>query len=273
MWRKLAAGLVSGSVLVAFGVTADAGTQLGPSVCLRLASVDPSCPGRVEFDPGGSVTPKKLPTHELAPVGLEIHGEIAMENGGHPPALRETIVDVPENVAIDATGLPACRLRQLEGRGIGAARRLCRKAIVGSGVAGVGFASSGTTVEAPLTLFNGGTSGGETRVFVHGAIAVPDPIPMVGTVKIQRKYPGLHTIWKIPRILEGDGSLLDFRFKIERRFMSRETEHSYIAARCTDKGLLVNLPVVTFRNEAHAPGQASATMLKGGFALPCSPGG
>jgi hypothetical protein len=226
----------------------------------------------VEFEVGGGVVPRKLPSHELAPVGLEIHGKIAMEGGGHPPALHEAIVDIAKNVSIDASGLPACRLQLLESRGTAAARHLCRKAIVGSGVAHIGLASSETTLKAPLTLFNGGTSGGETRLFVHSAIAVPNPLPVVSTVKIQRKYSGLHTIWKIPRTLEGDGSLLDFKFKIERRFMSKGAVHSYLAAKCPDEGLLVNIPSIAFRNDARAPGMARLTMLKGGFLVPCSPG-
>jgi hypothetical protein len=90
-------------------------------------------------------------------------------------------------------------------------------------------------------------------------------------VKIQRKYSGMHTIWKLPPILEGDGSLLDFRFRIERRFMSKGVEHSYLAAKCPDGALQASAPKVLFRNEAHAPGQAATTVLRGSFSVPCSP--
>jgi hypothetical protein len=265
-------GLASAIALIVVGVTAATPAQPYVSTCLRSSLLEPGCPGRVEFDAGGAVSPKKLPPHELAPIGLEIHGKIAMEGGGHPPALHEAIVDVAKNVSIDASGLSACRLRLLKRSGIAAARRLCGKAIVGGGVAHIGLASSETTLKAPLTLFNGGTTGDETRLFVHSAIGAPHPLAMVSTVRIQRKYSGLHAIWRIPRILEGDGSLLDFRLKIERRFMSKGTEHSYLAAKCPDKGLLVNIPSIAFRNDARAPGVASLTVLKGGFLVPCSPG-
>lgn len=269
--KNLSVGLVSGVVLVALSIAAAAPAQRYVQTCLRSSLLEASCsPGRLEFDAGGTVEPKTLPKHELAPIALEIHGKIAMENGGHPPALHEAIIDIDEGVAVDTTGLPTCRLRLLKSRGVAAARRLCRKAIVGSGVAHIGFASSETIVEAPLTFFNGGTSGGETRLFVHSAIAAPNPVPVVSTVKIQRKYSGLHAIWKIPRILEGDGSLLDFRLRIERRFMGKGTEHSYLAAKCPDGDLQANIPKVTFRNDARAPGQPSSTVLKGGFAVPCS---
>lgn len=270
--RNLVIGLWSITALIAASVPAGAVPQRYVRTCLLSNSLGPSCPGKVEFDAEGSVMPRKLAAHELAPVALEIHGRIAMEGGGHPPALHEAVLDIDKGVAVDATGLPACRLRLLRSRGVAAARRLCRGAIVGSGVAHIGFASSETTVEAPVTLFNGGTSGGETRIFVHTGIAVPGPIPVVGSVKIQRKNSGLHTIWRIPRILEGDGSLLDFKLRIDRRFVSKGTEHSYLAAKCPDGGLRASFPKVIFRNDARTPALASTTVLKGGFVVPCSSG-
>lgn len=268
---RLVLGLTSAVALMVVNVTAAAPAQRYVSTCLRSSLLAPGCSGRVEFEPGGTVMPKKLPTHELAPVALEIHGTIAMEGGGHPVALHEVIVDVAKNVSIDATGLPTCGLQLLESRGVAAARRLCGKAIVGSGVAHVGLASSESTLKTPLTLYNGGVSGGDTRLFVHGAIGAPNPAPVVSRVTIKRMYSGLRTIWKIPRILDGDGSLLDFKLKIERRFASEGTEHSYLAAKCPGGVFRVNVPGVTFRNDARIPGQEATTQLKGRFALPCTP--
>ena len=264
-------GLVSVIALMVASVTVTAPAQPYVSTCLRSSLLAPGCSGRVEFEPGGAVTPKKLPAHELAPVGLEIHGKIAMEGGGHPVALHEAIIDVAKNVLIDATGLPACGRQVLKSNGVAAARRLCGAAIVGGGVAHIGLASSETTLKAPLTLFNGGTSSGKTRLFVHGAIGAPNPVPVISSVKIRRMYSGLHTIWKIPRILDGDGSLLDFKLKIERRFVSKGTEHSYLSAKCPNGAFRVNAPNALFRNDARIPGVDSAMSLKGHFALPCSP--
>jgi hypothetical protein len=252
-------------------VVTNADAEHYASICLRLTPLDPGCSDQVEFQPGGAVIPKKLPAHEFAPVGLEIHGTIAMEGGGHPVALHEVVIDVDKDVAVDANGLPACRRQLLEGRGMSAARHLCRAAIVGSGVAHVGLASSETTLKAPLTLFNGDTSGGETRLLVHTAIGTPNPVAVVSSVKVQRMDTGLHTVWRIPRILDGDGSLLDFKLKVERRFIREGIEHSYLSAKCPDGVFRVNLPDVLFRNDAHAPGLENAVSLKGAFALPCFP--
>ena len=137
----------------------------------------------------------------------------------------------------------------------------------------MGFGSSEAVVGSPLTLFNGGTSYGETRLLIQGSIATPAPTPVVAVAKISRKRQSLHAVLRIPPILEGDGSLLDFSFTIDRRFMAGRVEHSYLAAYCSDDALLVNLPSVTFRNETHIPGQAGTTVIKGGLHLPCTPSG
>ena len=215
--------------------------------------------------------PEKLPAHELAPVGLEIHGTIAMEGGGHPLALHEVVIDVDKDVAVDANGLPVCSRKLLESHGVAAARHLCGAAIVGRGMAHVGLASSETILEASFTLFNGGTSKGETRLFVHSAIGAPNPVPVVSSVKIMRVHSGLHTVWRIPQLLGGDGSLLDFKLKVERRFVSKGAEHSYLSAKCPDEVFRVNVPNVFFRNDARVPGLENAMSFEGRFAAACSP--
>jgi hypothetical protein len=93
---------------------------------------------------------------------------------------------------------------------------------------------------------------------------------VISSVKIQRKYSGLHTIWRVPRILEGDGSLLDFKLEIERRFISKGIEHNYLAGKCPDGDFRVNVPRVTFGNDARIPGLGAISQLKGYLALPCS---
>jgi hypothetical protein len=202
-----------------------------------------------------------------------MHGEIGTANGGHPSALREAHIDFL-NVAIDATGLPACGLRDLQQRRVAAARNFCRKAIVGRGTSHIGFALSGERVAAALTLFNAGTANGVTTLLVHSAVPVPEPAPVVSVLKISPvngKVDGLRTVWRLPPIIGGTGSLLDFRFRIERRFSARGAGHSYVAARCADDGLRVNVKKLLFRNEAKIPGVPAQTTLKGAAATPCSP--
>ena len=264
-----------------FSLALFAGLIFATGGLLTSASAE-SCPldsgcyfDRMEVEIGAEVAPKKLPRHEMAPVALEVHGEIGTTGGGHPSALREAHVDVDRNVRIDVRGLPACGLRDLQRRRVAAARNFCRKAIVGSGMSHIGFALSGGRVAAPLTLFNGGSHDGLTTLFVHSAIAAPGPVPIVSVVKVSKfgKDDGLRMVWRLPRIIDGTGSLLDFRLRIERHFWAGREEHSYVAARCEDERFLVNLKKLLFRNEAKMPGVASQTVMKGGIDVPCIPSG
>lgn len=276
MRKGLALGLTAVALGIASFVTS-ATAQPYVQTCLRSAPLFPGCePGRIEVELDADVQPKKLPRYEMAPVALEMHGEIGTENGGHPSALREADIDF-SNMAINARGLPACGFRDLQRRRVAAARRFCRKAIVGTGTSHVGFALSGGRVAAPLTLFNGGVENGVTTLLVHSAVPAPEPVPMVSVMKISPVAStdgddvGLQTLWRLPRIIDGTGSLLDFRFRIERYLPVDGAKHGYVAARCRNDGLLVNVKKLLFRNEAKTPSVAAQTVLKGGIAMPCSP--
>jgi hypothetical protein len=122
-----------------------------------------------------------------------------------------------------------------------------------------------------LTLFNGGTREGVTTVFAHGTVAVPSPIPLVAVAKVWRRQNGMEGALRIPPILEGDGSLLDFDLELKRRFMDGGTERSYLASTCRDGEIRANVARLVFKNEAKAPNAAAQTMLSGSLALPCTP--
>jgi hypothetical protein len=267
--------LLMGVGLVAAGIAANAAAQPYVQTCALAAPLFPGCEtGRLEVEMGAEVEPNKLPRDEMAPIALELQGAIGTSNGGHPSALRKVEIDFL-NMAIDARGLPACGLRDLQRRRVAAARDFCRKAIVGSGMSRVGFALSGERVAAPLTLFNGGTEDGVTTLFIHSAVPVPEPVPVVSVMKISRfgkgKDQGLRTAWRQPPIIDGTGSLLDFRFRVKRYPSVAGTRHGYLAAKCGNRGLRADVEKLLFRNEAKTPGVASTTVLKGGIAIPCSP--
>jgi len=205
----------------------------------------------------------------LAPVALAVRGAVETESGGHPSAIRKASVVVAEGMKIDTEGLVACSRRRLLRLDATGAERACGKAIVGHGTAHVGFASSESVVRAPFTLFNGGTSGGVTRLFVQSVVDLPDPTTLVGVAKVVSRHGGLEADLWLPPILEGDGSVLDFRLQIGRRFMGRGGQRSYLTASCERRVLRAQFPQLVFRNEAHVPGVPSQTVLGGVAAIPC----
>lgn len=262
----VAASLLLAAMWPALG----SGAQQSVATCLRLASASDGCvPELLEVDFSAGVSPPRLPRHELAPVALTLRGAVGLRSGGHPSALREASIVIAEGVKIDTEGLVACPQKRLMRLDAAGAQRACGKAIVGNGTAHLGFASSESVVRAPFTLFNGGTSNGVTRLFVQGVVDTPEPTTLVGVAKVVRRHGGLEADLWLPPILEGDGSLLDFRLQIGRRFVRRGVRHSYLKASCRREVIKVQVPRLVFRNEAHAPGVPAETVLKGGLAVPC----
>jgi hypothetical protein len=240
------------------------------ATCIRSdLSSDPCGPGRLEVNFKTRISPERLPRHELMPIGLMVSGTVGTKGGGYPPALREAEVVLDEGIKVDTERLAACSRRRLESLN-NAPAGTCRNAIIGHGVARIGLVSSGENLKVPLTLLNGGTAAGVTRLFVHGAAATTGG-DLVAAGQIRRRGQALEATWRLPRLLEGGGSLLSFRIEIKRVFAASGQRHSYLSGSCPDGELRASIPELTFVNETQTPGVASRTVLKGGLAVPCTP--
>ncbi len=228
---------------------------------------------------GSNVSPKKLPKKRLAPIALQISGKARTSDNTHPSALRKVIIDIDKNGALNARGLPTCRRGQLEARDTKGAKRVCGKAIVGNGRVNVQISfpeQRSITAHSPLILFNGGTKGRKTTLFIHSFITVPVPAAIVTVVTIKKIHKGrfgFHTVARIPVIAGGSGSLLNFKFKIKRIFSYKGRKQSYLKARCRDGRFRAKVLKALFRNEAGVPGTASTTVLRSGLVVPCTPRG
>jgi hypothetical protein len=263
MRRKAMVVLALGAVL-ALGVAAIAG-----------ASATKIRAGNLVLTFGGTSIPKKLPRHHYAPVKTLIFGKVATSDGSHPSALRESVVDIDKDVRVDPRGLPACKPGQLEARDTRAAKRVCGRAIIGSGLAHTEIAFPEQTpikVTSPITVFNGGGNAHRSMILIHIFITVPAPTAVVTRVMIKKHGSGIHAIAKIPVVAGGSGSVLDFKFKLGRNFRFHGHKTSWAMARCPDGVFKVKTPKTVFRNEAQTPGVSAQTVLKGGLAVPCKPG-
>jgi hypothetical protein len=202
----------------------------------------------------GRVEPKTLPKRGRAPIALVIHGDFSTIDGSQPPSLREATVDFDRDGVIDPQGLPVCRLSQLEGHSKTTAPGECAKAIVGSGTARIDSSITGQQ-RAMLTAFNGGARGDTTTILVRSVIVGSAPAHTVAVVKVNQiphgPY-GLRSVWKLPRLLGGAGSLLEFSLKLQRLFKYKSAQHSYLAAKCPDGTLTANVVRARFIDEANS---------------------
>lgn len=233
--------------------------------------------GTLVLQADGGVQPKKLPRKRMAGVAVNIRGKIKDTASNHPAAFREAMIDFDRNTAVNARGLPACKGNQLTARNTRAAKRVCGKSIVGKGSGRIQIAFPEQTpiaINAPITVFNGGTRGNKTTLYIHTFITVPVPAAVVTTVtirKVRKGRFGLSTVSKIPQIAGGSGSVLDFNIKFQRNYRFRGRKQSYFLARCADGKLFARIIKSLFRNEAGGP--RTTTSLNGTIVRGCTPRG
>jgi hypothetical protein len=233
--------------------------------------------GNVVLRADGGVEPRALPKKRFAPVAVKVRGRIAARDGTHPAAFREATIDFDRNGRIAPRGLPACRGGQLEARNTAAARRVCGRATVGKGSGKIQISfpeQAPIPVTAPITVFNGGTRGNKTTLYIHTFITVPVPAAVVTTVQVRKvrkgRY-GLRTVSRVPVIAGGSGSVLSFDIRFKRNFAFRGQRRSYFVARCPDGRFQARVIRALFRNEAGGP--RTVTNLSGTVIRPCRPKG
>jgi hypothetical protein len=253
------------SALLALSVAAIAG---GASTKIRA--------GNLVLTFGGTTSPTKLPKNKYAPVKAIIFGKIATSDGTHPSALRETIVDIDKDVKLNVRGLPVCKIGQLTARNTAAAKRVCGKTTLGSGIAHAEIAfpeQQPIKITSPITVFNGGGTTRKSKLLIHTFLTVPVPAAVVTQVTITKRGTGVHAVAKIPVVAGGSGSVLDFRFKLGRTYRYKGKKTAYSMARCPDGVFKTRTPKTLFKNEARVPNVAARTVLKGALSVPCTPKG
>jgi hypothetical protein len=256
--RKLQ--ICAGGVGVALALVLTAGgTALAKPHVIRA--------GNLFLKDDGGIVPSRLPRHVQTPIAGRIDAAIGSTDGSHPPAVETLKIDFDRSIRIDAKGLPACSESRLEARKTAEAKRVCSKAIVGSGAGEVEVAfpeSRPFTAKGPIVLFNGGVRGATTLLLAHAYVAVPVPTAVVVAVRIRRIHDGhygLRAVAEVPAIAGGAGSVTGFRIKIRRSFVYRGRRRSYLTAACPT-GHYYTRGEIRFSDGA---------LLKGVHVLPCTP--
>jgi hypothetical protein len=221
--------------------------------------------GNMVLELNGDITPKTLPEHELAPMGIWGSGKLATIDGSHPPALEDASFDADKDVFVSVKGLPACRLAELEARETRKAEAVCGGAILGRGTASVEVAfPEQKPIEStgPLVLFNGGERNGVVTVFAHAYVNVPAPTAVVATVEVRRVNKGafgLHIEVEVPEIAGGAGSTVAARFSVRRAYTYKGERRSVISGRCPDGKI----------QGRGSFGYSDGTILSGGLVRSC----
>lgn len=188
----------------------------------------------------GGFSPTTLPKDRLAPIKVQGYGKVQTADGTTPPILKQLTFWFDKNGDVETRGLAVCPKRKLVAITPAGARKNCKDSIVGTGFAKavVNFPEQAPIpASSPLTLFNAPPKGGNPALWVHAYTTVGGPAAVVIPVSIQRindgRY-GLKTVADIPKIVNGYGTPLYGRIKIDKKWNFKGKRLSYANASCPD---------------------------------------
>jgi hypothetical protein len=228
MKRRIAASLIA---LGALG-----------ALLISGASADTVRVGNLKITIEGGFTPKKLPKHTPAPITLNVNGDLATEDGSHPPALKTLDVLFDRNGHLNTKGLATCTPAKLQSTLTAQAKASCPQALVGQGRVSAEIAlpeQAPFTASGPLLIFNGAPKGGKQMLIFHVYAHVPAPTTFVTTALISKhggKY-GTEAEVTIPTIVGGQGSLTAFTATLKKSWTYKGKKEDLLLASCPNGSL------------------------------------
>ena len=199
--------------------------------------------GTVTGSDGSSLTanakikPKKLSKKALSPASIEIATKTSDPAGTLNPATK-AVMDFDKNGTYLAKGLPICNEKVLAAKNEEEAKKLCGKAMIGSGLAvatAAFFEQPPLPVKAKLFAFNGVPKGGKPTVVIYAYATEPAPFSYVFSgVVSKRTKEGFGTRFEIdfPILFGGSGAIREFNLNIGRKFNSKGKKRSLVSAKC-----------------------------------------
>jgi hypothetical protein len=189
----------------------------------------------VRFD--GGIAPRTLPRSDLAPIAVRIEGAIRAPAGQERPSLRRIRIALNRSGNLDTVGLPRCRREQIDSVDTSAALAACAPSLVGSGgiVARTALPNQApTTVRAEVLLFNA-VVGGRSAILANIYQSEPSPITRLVVFKIRQSSGAFGTVitGKIPPSINRNGFLKSIFLTLERRYVFRGRQRSYLTAACS----------------------------------------
>jgi hypothetical protein len=206
-------------------------------VAATIAQAEVEKQGDVIVALDGGISPRALPRTGVAPVAVTIDSSFKSAEGADPPPQLKTIsIGINRRGRIFDRGLPTCRVRKIQPATIGAAKRLCGGAIVGSGHVQVRVHLTNQppfTFQGPMLIFHAKRAGGDRRLLAQ-VYGIKPPSAFVLTFKIIREPGEFGTVIKtsLPQSAREWAYVTRFDMKLRRIYTYKGHKHSYVNAGC-----------------------------------------
>jgi len=221
-----------------------------------LAQAEIAQKGNLRVTTTGKLSPKKLPRKGTAPIQVSVGGKFASVDGTLPPQLTSMRIELNRQGDLETTGLPECRISQIQPASTQRALRACKGALVGSGRFEVDVVLAG---QAPypaagrLLVFNGKHKGKKAllgQIYSAKPFASSFVIPFVISKQRKGRY-GLVLTSNVPKALTSWGHITGLTLNLKRRYSYRGKRRSVVSAGCPAPkgfpGALFSLARTTFR--------------------------
>jgi hypothetical protein len=184
----------------------------------------------------GGITPRALPRHALAPIGVDVSGTVSTLSGARPPALRKIVIELNRGGHLDTRGLPVCNRELIRASSDAQALAACGAALVGEGsfAADIAFPEQSAFPSRGHILAFNSSSDGRPIVLVHVYGADPVPITRIIAFHIRNSDSQYGTILTgaLPESLNPYGYVKRLDLSLYRTFSYRGAIHSYLSAAC-----------------------------------------
>ena len=192
--------------------------------------------GHLRVTVKAAFAPHALPRKGVAPIKVSVGARIASTDGGEPPQLRRMTIAINSEGRFDPTGLPVCRLRDIEPATTANALKACRGSLVGEGAFS---ASVGLSQQAPfpsqgkIFAFNGVLHGHPAILaHVYGTEPVPTSYTLPFEVGSAKGRFGIVLRASLPQATGNSGNVTGLSLDLGRTFAYRGRRHSYLSAGC-----------------------------------------
>jgi len=189
---------------------------------------------RVAFE--GKLSPNALPRSTEAAVNVSVSVKVSSTTAKSPPPLTKMSIAINRYGHLNRTGLPVCRLEQIQPATTQDALAACHRSLVGEGVFLADVVSTGTAPfpsEGKVYAFNGEFEG-RPAILAHVYGTVPAPASYTIPFVISQSKGTFGTTLKaaFPPVKAGTGAITAISLNLGKSFVSHGKHQSYFSASC-----------------------------------------
>jgi len=189
---------------------------------------------RVSF--GGELSPQRLPRSGTAPIAVSLSAKIAPVGKGQAPQLRRISIAINRYGRIDSTGLPVCRVSDIQPSTSAKALQACRRSLVGDGRFSAQVLLPEQTPfpsDGKILAFNGVYEGKPAILaHVYGTTPAPTSFTMPFVIGRAGGNFGTKMTAQLPEATSEWGYVTGLDLNLKRRYRWAGKARSYAVAGC-----------------------------------------